>query len=73
MPAEEDILWLPEIVEKIQAKHGVTPEEVEELFAGRPRFFRGPKGHYPGEDVYYALGETGGGRRLFVAYIRRRK
>ena len=47
------------------------PYEVEEVFVQRPQVFRGPKGHYPGEDVYYALGRTEAGRYLFIVFIRK--
>lgn len=67
----ENLIWLPDIVDKLTAKHGVEPNEVEEVFTTRPRVFRGPKGHYPGEDVYYALGRTETGRYLFVVFIRK--
>ncbi|MCL4301572.1 MAG: BrnT family toxin [Anaerolineae bacterium] len=67
----KDLIWLPDIVDKLIEKHGVEPDEVEEVFAGQPRTFRGPKGHYPGEDVYYALGQTEVGRYLFVVFIRK--
>jgi hypothetical protein len=70
---KEDFIWLPEIVEKLQDKHGVEPEEVEEVFTGRPRYFRGPKGRRRrGENVYFALGPTLGNRYLFVVYIKKR-
>lgn len=68
----EDLIWLPDIVDKLIDKHQVEPEEVEEVFTQRPRVFRGPKGHYPGEDVYYALGHTEAGRHLFVVFIRKK-
>jgi uncharacterized DUF497 family protein len=58
MHQRSDFLWIPDIVDKIWNKHQVEPEEVEEVFDNRPRIFRGPKGHYAGEDVYYALGQT---------------
>ena len=41
------------------------------MFNLRPRVFRGPRGHYPGENVYYALGRTEAGRYLFVVFIRK--
>lgn len=67
----EDLIWLPAIVDKLIEKHGVEPDEVEEVFVGRPRIFRGPRGHYPGEDAYYALGQTEAGRYLFIVFIRK--
>lgn len=69
----EDFIWLPHIVDKIFAKYHVTPYEVEEVFSGQPRIFRGPKGHYPGEDVYYALGATEASRYLFIVYINQKE
>jgi hypothetical protein len=66
-----DLIWLSEIVDKLIEKHGVEPGEVEEVFTRRPRVFCGPKGHYPKEDVYYALGQTEAGRYLFVVFIRK--
>jgi uncharacterized DUF497 family protein len=67
----EDLIWLPDIVDKLIEKHQVEPYEVEEAFAKRPRVFRGPKGHYPGEDVHYALGRTESGRYLFIVFIKK--
>lgn len=67
----EDLIWLPDIIDKLIEKHGVEPSEVEEVFAEHPRTYRGPKGHYPGEDVYYALGQTEAGRYLFIVFIRK--
>jgi len=67
-----DFIWLPDIVDRIRSKHQVEPHEVGEVFAGKPRIFRGPKGHYPREDVYYASGQTDAGRHLFVIYITKR-
>lgn len=26
------LIWLPEIIEKLEIKHGVTVEEIEEMF-----------------------------------------
>ena len=34
-----EIIWLPEIVEKIERKHRVVPHEVRELMNNRPRIF----------------------------------
>ena len=57
------------VVEKIEAKHNVCPEEVEEVFTGRPRIKRMEKGRFRGEDVYRALGQTKAGRYLVVFFI----
>ncbi len=66
------VIWLDEIVEKIQAKHGVATWEVEDLLLGGPEFRRGARGTRKGEDVFYALGQTETGRHLFVVFLRKR-
>ena len=58
----DDVIWLDDIVEKIESKHGVATWEVEEVFLQRPEFRRGPKGRRGGENLYYALGPTRAGR-----------
>lgn len=65
----DDFLWLPDIVDKLAAKHGVTEEEAEEIFFNRPRYRRVERGHRPGEDVYTAWGQTDAGRFLVVFFI----
>jgi len=47
----------------------VIPEEVEQVFSNQPRVKRMNKGHYRGEDVYRALGQTEAGRYLAVFFI----
>ena len=64
-------IWLEEIVEKLAVKHQVTPGEVEELFDQQPGIKRMNKGHFRGEDVYRALGQTAAGRYLVVFFIYR--
>jgi uncharacterized DUF497 family protein len=63
------LIWLEEIIEKLEAKHGVIPEEVEQVLGRQPRIRRMNKGHYQGEDVYRALGQTDSGRYLVVFFI----
>jgi len=62
-------LWLPAIIEKLATKHGVSPEEVEEVFENAPRFRFVEKGTREGENVYMATGQTNGGRFLIVLFI----
>jgi uncharacterized DUF497 family protein len=54
----DDFIWLPDIVEKLAAKHNV-----------RPHFRFLESGYRPGEDVYGVLGQTDGGRYLIVFFI----
>ena len=39
-----DFIWLEEIVEKLEVKHGVIPEEVDEAFSNKPKITRMEKG-----------------------------
>ena len=49
-----DLLWLPEIVDKLEWKHGVKVYEVEQLFDNRPGIRFVEKGQRKGENVYLA-------------------
>ena len=57
----DDLEWTLDRVEHI-ARHGITPEEVEELFASARVFKRGRRG------VYEAWGQTDEGRYLLVIF-----
>ncbi len=63
------LIWLEEIVEKIDRKHGVSQEDVREILAGKPRFRFVEKGHRRNENVYAALGANRAGRHLVVFFI----
>ena len=64
-----DIIWLPEIIDKLARKHNVLPEEVDEILFGQPLFRKVQKGHRPGEHLYGAYGQTGSGRYLIIFFI----
>jgi uncharacterized DUF497 family protein len=62
----ERLIWPEERIDHI-ARHGVTPEEVEEA-CFRKGFVR--RGKSEGENpVYYVLGQTAAGRYLFCLVI----
>ncbi len=63
------IIWLKKIIEKIQIKHNVSIEEVEEVLMSNAIYNRSKKGNVKGEDVYLAYGTTSSGRYLLVAFI----
>ena len=65
----ENIIWLPNIIDKLSWKHHVHPEEVDEVLFSNPLFRKVQKGIRPGEDVYTALGQTDSGRYLIVFFI----
>ncbi len=63
------LIWLEEIVEKIKQKHDVGQDEVREVLRNSRHFRFVEKGHYPGENVYSALGQTDAGRYLIVFFV----
>jgi len=54
-------------------RHQVSPEESEDVFFHEPLVVRSDLRHSEREKRYYALGQTGAGRRLFVVFTVRRK
>ncbi len=64
-----DIIWLPEIEDKLQYKHAVLTEEIEEILFSRPHIRFVEKGHRQGENLYAAYGKTESGRYLIVFFV----
>ena len=64
-----EIIWSPDLVDKLAWKHDVEPYEVEEVLFGRPVFRKVQRGHVPGEHLYAAAGQTEAGRYLIVFFI----
>jgi uncharacterized DUF497 family protein len=65
------VVWLDEIVEKLERKHSVSTDEVEDLFSGQPHVRFVEKGLRAGENLYSALGQTEDGRYLIVFFVRK--
>lgn len=65
----DEFVWLPDIIEKLEAKHHVNQNEVEEVFFNAPKYRFVESGHRPDEDVYSAGGQTDSGRYLIVFFI----
>ena len=63
------VIWLEEIVEKIERKHHVTQNEVREILRNSSHFRFVEKGHRRGENVYSVLGQTSAGRYLIVFFV----
>ena len=63
------VVWLPEIEDKLAAKHSVIVSEVEEVLFGSPHFRFVEKGNREDEDLYAAYGQTEEGRYLIVFFI----
>jgi hypothetical protein len=62
-----ELLWPPDRIEHL-SRHGVTPEEVEQVCFGQALVERArSEGKNP---LYYVLGQTDAGRYLFTVIIR---
>lgn len=58
--------WVDANIHKNWDRHGVTPEEAEDVFLHEPLIVRSDVRHSRREKRYYALGQPRAGRRLFV-------
>ena len=67
-----DILWLPDIVDKLEWKHDVYPDDVEQVFDNAPQYRRIERGKVRGEDLYTAQGQTDAGRYLIVFFMHKK-
>ena len=65
----KDIIWIDKFVSKLEQKHNVSVEEVEEALFSNAKFYRARKGNVKGEDVYVAYGKSNAGRYLFIVLI----
>lgn len=65
----KDIIFLPAIVDKLDWKHNVNPDEVMDILFGQPLHRKVQKGHIPGEDVYSGMGQTRAGRYLIIFFV----
>jgi uncharacterized DUF497 family protein len=65
----DEFVWLPDILEKVEAKHHVGADEAEEVFFNDPKFRFVESGYRSHEDVYSAGGQTDSGRYLLVFFI----
>ena len=59
-----EVIWKDYFVDKIQVKHGVSTDEVEEVLFSKPHVRRAQKGRVKDEDLYTAYGQTDSGRYL---------
>lgn len=64
--------WDDANVTKNWELHRVTPEEAEDVFFNQPFVLRYDAGQSKIEKRYWALGQTGRSRKLFVAFTVRR-
>ena len=66
-----EVIWKDRFIDKIEVKHDVSTDEVEDVLFGKPHVRRAQKGHVKGEDLYIAYGRTVGGRYLMIFFIRK--
>jgi uncharacterized DUF497 family protein len=64
-----ECLWKEQFIEKLEQRHGVSTDEVEEVFRNAPRYDFIAKGRATGENVYRALGQTDAGRYLAIFFV----
>lgn len=65
--------WDDANIEKNWERHRVSPEDAEDIFFHDPFILGADAAHSKREKRYFALGQTGRGRRLFAAFTVRRK
>jgi len=63
------IIWLRHVADKLAWKHGLSTDEVEQVFSSAPRFRHMEAGDVDGEDLYAALSRTAAGRYLIVFFV----
>lgn len=64
----EGFEWDAGNLHKSWEKHGVTPQEAEEIFFNEPLIVAEDAAHSGIEQRYFALGRTHEGRHLFVVF-----
>lgn len=64
-----EVIWKERFVNKIESKHQIEIDEVEEILFSNALFRRAQKGRVRGEDLYVAYGQTERGRYLIIFFI----
>ena len=65
----DEVIWLPEIEDKLWEKHRITVLEAEEVLFGWPHIRFVERGHRQDEDLYAAYGQTEAGRYVIVFFV----
>ena len=63
------IIWKDQFVDKLESKHQISTQEVEEVLLASPRIRRVQKGQVKGEDLYAAYGQTEAGRYVIIFFV----
>jgi len=64
--------WDEGNIYKNQKKHGVSWQEIEEVFFNEPLLVLADVKHSVSEQRCYCLGQTDSGKKLFVAFTKRK-
>lgn len=64
-----EFVWTPQNVEHVETSHGVTKDEVEELFYNKPQY-RISNSQPNDPKRYLAFGQTDDGRYLVVVFVK---
>lgn len=63
------VIWKEKFVDKIESKHQVSTDEVEQVLFGKPHVRREKRGKVKGENLYTAYGTTDAGRYIIIFFI----
>ena len=63
------IIWLKQFADKIERKHQVSQDEVNEILAKQPPVRMMGRGARKGENLYRAIGQSDAGRYLSIFFI----
>lgn len=63
------VVWKEKFIDKLESKHQVSTNEVEQVLFGKPHVRRERRGKVKGENLYAAYGTTDAGRYLIVFFI----
>jgi len=69
----DEVIWKDVFVDKLEYKHGVSTDEVEQVLFFKPHIRKAQKGRIKGEDLYVAYGQTDNGRYLVVFFILKKR
>ena len=64
-----NVLWKEKFVDKLETKHQVSTDEVEQVLFGKPHVRREKRGKVKGENLYTAYGTTDAGRYIIIFFI----
>lgn len=66
------IIWLEDILDKLEQKHAVQKHEAKEALSSQAWFRFVEKGHRPDENLYSAFGQTEAGRYVIVFFVHKK-